>query len=173
MGDDYYGYYQPTGKQGRQGDAVQQIRQGQPAQQQQYQAAYSDQQQHAQHYQDQGYQQPYYPAAPPQVPVFAANPTAQLGLHIGTQAFSAGHDYLNKNVPRPYTFAQVNASAAFLFLKQYFDVTNAFVLRKIALLLFPFGHKVTRLTTITLSLGNGASCKSQAEKPPSSLPVTT
>ena len=141
MGDDYYSYYQPAGKQGRQSDATQQVQQDQ-SMRQQYQAPYPDQQQHT--HRQQGYQQPYYPPAPPQMPMFAANPTAQLGLHFGAQAFSAGHDYLNKNVTCLY-FCQINTSATFLFLKQYFDVTNAFVLRKIALLLFPFGHKVTWL----------------------------
>ncbi|KAL1925784.1 uncharacterized protein VTP21DRAFT_667 [Calcarisporiella thermophila] len=58
--------------------------------------------------------------------------TARLGMQFGKSAVLAGHDYVEKNFNR-----YVNLPA----LKNYFNVTNTYVLNKIQLLLFPWRHK--------------------------------
>lgn len=58
---------------------------------------------------------------------------AQMGLQLGTQALSAGQEYVNKNLDR-----WVSRDT----LKSYFQVSNSYVLSKLFLLLFPFKHQV-------------------------------
>ncbi|GAB7360065.1 hypothetical protein MBLNU230_g7585t1 [Neophaeotheca triangularis] len=58
--------------------------------------------------------------------------TAQLGFQMGKSAFNAGQDYIDQNFNR-----YVNVSA----LKHYFNVSNAYVLRKLLIVLFPWRHR--------------------------------
>ncbi|KAI9838865.1 MAG: hypothetical protein M1819_004072 [Sarea resinae] len=58
--------------------------------------------------------------------------TAQMGFQVGKSAMMAGHDYMEQNFNR-----YVNVSA----LKHYFNVSNSYVLSKLALVLFPWRHK--------------------------------
>lgn len=60
------------------------------------------------------------------------DPTAQLASQFGQTAFKHGQEYLEQNVNR-----YVNVSA----LKHYFNVTNSYVLQKLALVIFPWRHK--------------------------------
>ncbi|RKU43639.1 hypothetical protein DL546_004833 [Coniochaeta pulveracea] len=63
---------------------------------------------------------------------FMNDPTAQLASQFGQTAFKHGQEYLEQNVNR-----YVNVSA----LKHYFNVTNSYVLQKLALVIFPWRHK--------------------------------
>ncbi|ORY81488.1 YIF1-domain-containing protein [Protomyces lactucae-debilis] len=58
-------------------------------------------------------------------------PAAQMGLQVGQQALSASQAYVNQNVSRWISIAS---------LRKYFQVTNAYVLRKLLLVLFPWRH---------------------------------
>ncbi|KAL9106782.1 MAG: hypothetical protein Q9227_008204 [Pyrenula ochraceoflavens] len=78
---------------------------------------------------------------------FINDPTAQMGYQMGTHAVKAGQDYVEQRLNR-----YVSISA----LKHYFNVSNSYVLRKLALVLFPWRHKPwsrqqARLTTSTTS----------------------
>lgn len=64
---------------------------------------------------------------------FQNNPAAQLGVQLGQNAVQAGSKYLEQNYSR---FVDIPK------LKHYFNVSNSYVLNKIALLLFPFRHKL-------------------------------
>jgi len=63
---------------------------------------------------------------------FLNDPTAQLGFQLGQKAFESGAEMVNQNINRWFNPAT---------LKNYFDVTNSFVFKKIGLVLFPFRHK--------------------------------
>lgn len=63
----------------------------------------------------------------------ASHPAAQLGLHFGNQALAAGQTLVNQNINRYFDLPS---------LKYYFNVDNLYVLKKVALVLFPFRHKV-------------------------------
>lgn len=120
--------------------------------QQQPQPYVNQQQQPFAAHQQQSQQQPQYGAQPqyatqPQygaqtnVPSFipvnspfepASYPlAAQMGLQLGTQAISAGQEYVNKNLGRWFSPIRV-----------YFQVSNGYVLNKLFLLIFPFRHHV-------------------------------
>ncbi|KAJ1974378.1 Transport protein yif1 [Dimargaris verticillata] len=60
------------------------------------------------------------------------NQAAQLGLQFAGTAVHAGHEYVEKNINQ-----YINVS----MLRHYFNVSNSYVLKKIQLLLFPFGRK--------------------------------
>ncbi|KAF2666147.1 hypothetical protein BT63DRAFT_376966 [Microthyrium microscopicum] len=61
-----------------------------------------------------------------------ADPTAQMGLHMGKSAFDAGQQYLESNMNR-----WVNVAS----LKHYFNVSNSYVVSKLRLVLFPWWHR--------------------------------
>jgi hypothetical protein len=58
--------------------------------------------------------------------------TAQMGLHVMTNVVGTGQEYVEQNFLR-----FINTSS----LKPYFNVSTAYVLRKLQLLLFPWRHK--------------------------------
>ncbi|KAI5285216.1 hypothetical protein KEM54_000744 [Ascosphaera aggregata] len=75
---------------------------------------------------------------------FMADPTAHMGFHVGKSAITAGHEYMEQNFNR---YVSIPA------LKHYFNVSNRYVLEKLALLLFPWRHKPwsrqqTRLSSV-------------------------
>ncbi|KAL1955821.1 hypothetical protein VTO42DRAFT_8060 [Malbranchea cinnamomea] len=61
-----------------------------------------------------------------------SDPTAQMGFQVGKHAVMAGQDYVEQNFGR---FVSIPA------LKHYFNVSNSYVLSKLALVLFPWRHK--------------------------------
>ncbi|KAJ5166329.1 uncharacterized protein N7482_005110 [Penicillium canariense] len=63
---------------------------------------------------------------------FMNEPTAQMGFQVGKSAMAAGQEYMEQNFNR---YVSIPA------LKHYFNVSNSYVLRKIALVLFPWRHK--------------------------------
>ncbi|OOQ90288.1 Protein transport protein yif1 [Penicillium brasilianum] len=63
---------------------------------------------------------------------FINDPTAQMGFQVGQTAMKAGQDYMEQNFNR---YVSIPA------LKHYFNVSNSYVLRKLALVLFPWRHK--------------------------------
>ncbi|KAJ5484886.1 hypothetical protein N7539_004874 [Penicillium diatomitis] len=63
---------------------------------------------------------------------FMSDPTAQMGFQVGQTAMKAGQEYVEQNFNR---YISIPA------LKHYFNVSNSYVLRKIALVLFPWRHK--------------------------------
>ncbi|KAI9375841.1 ER to Golgi transport protein Yif1 [Aspergillus egyptiacus] len=74
---------------------------------------------------------------------FINDPTAQMGFHMGKTAMAAGQEYMEQNFNR---YVSIPA------LKHYFNVSNSYVINKLALVLFPWRHKPwsrqqTRLTT--------------------------
>jgi len=83
---------------------------------------------------------PQHPLQPPpphmQAPDYTAwgldGATAQLGMQLGHSAVAAGQDYVQRNFG---TFIPSNNT------KQYFNVSNSYVIRKLQLLLFPWRHK--------------------------------
>jgi len=60
------------------------------------------------------------------------DPTAQMGFQVGKTAMMAGQEYVEHNFNR---YVSIPA------LKHYFNVSNSYVLRKLALVLFPWRHK--------------------------------
>ncbi|RKP36686.1 hypothetical protein BJ085DRAFT_24754 [Dimargaris cristalligena] len=60
------------------------------------------------------------------------NQAAQLGFQFAGSAVNAGHEYVEKNLNRYINLPM---------LRHYFNVSNSYVLKKIQLLLFPFGQK--------------------------------
>ncbi|KAK2747121.1 hypothetical protein FQN57_002377 [Myotisia sp. PD_48] len=63
---------------------------------------------------------------------FIADPTAQMGFQVGKSAVMAGQEYVEQNFNR---YVSIRA------LKHYFNVSNSYVLKKLALVLFPWRHK--------------------------------
>ncbi|KAJ5438977.1 uncharacterized protein N7458_009975 [Penicillium daleae] len=63
---------------------------------------------------------------------FMNDPTAQMGFQVGQTAMKAGQEYMEQNFNR---YVSIPA------LKHYFNVSNSYVLRKLALVLFPWRHK--------------------------------
>ncbi|EPS28567.1 hypothetical protein PDE_03513 [Penicillium oxalicum 114-2] len=63
---------------------------------------------------------------------FMSDPTAQMGFQVGQTAMKAGQEYMEQNFNR---YVSIPA------LKHYFNVSNSYVLRKLALVLFPWRHK--------------------------------
>jgi hypothetical protein len=63
---------------------------------------------------------------------FMTDSTAQLSLGLGKTAMMAGHDYVEQNLNRWVSVAS---------LKHYFNVSNSYVLGKLALVLFPWRHR--------------------------------
>jgi len=58
--------------------------------------------------------------------------TAQMGMHFGRNAVSAGQDYVEKNL---------NTYLPVALLKHHFNVSNSYVLQKLALVVFPWRHR--------------------------------
>ncbi|KAJ5248851.1 hypothetical protein N7468_000302 [Penicillium chermesinum] len=63
---------------------------------------------------------------------FMTDPTAQMGFQVGRTAMAAGQEYMEQNFNR---YVSIPA------LKHYFNVSNSYVLKKLALVLFPWRHK--------------------------------
>lgn len=63
---------------------------------------------------------------------FISDPTAQMGIQVGKTAMMAGQEYMEQNFNR---YVSIPA------LKHYFNVSNSYVLSKLALVLFPWRHK--------------------------------
>ncbi|KAL3412358.1 YIF1-domain-containing protein [Aspergillus fumigatus] len=98
-----------------------------------------------------GYGNPYQPSPAqggsgtyaPGFSGFINDPTAQMGFQVGKTAMAAGQEYMEQNFNR---YVSIPA------LKHYFNVSNSYVLNKLALVLFPWRHKPwsrqqARLTT--------------------------
>lgn len=58
--------------------------------------------------------------------------TAQFGMQLGHSAVAAGHDYVQKNF---------GGMIPVTMLKQHFNVSNSYVMRKLQLVIFPWRHK--------------------------------
>ncbi|EZF28388.1 transport protein [Trichophyton mentagrophytes] len=91
--------------------------------------------QHQQH----GYNNPYQPNPAqgggqfaPGFGGFMSDPTAQMGFQVGKSAVMAGQEYMEQNLNR---YVSIPA------LKHYFNVSNSYVIKKLALVLFPWRHK--------------------------------
>ncbi|KAI5296132.1 hypothetical protein KEM52_005505 [Ascosphaera acerosa] len=84
---------------------------------------------------------------------FMNDPAAHMGFQVGRSAITAGHEYMEQNLNR---YVSIPA------LKHYFNVSNRYVLDKLALVLFPWRHKPwsrqqTRLAAVApAAAGNGA-----------------
>lgn len=63
---------------------------------------------------------------------FINDPTTQMGFQMGSSAVRAGQEYVEQNINR-----YVNVSA----LKHYFNVSNAYVIQKLVIVLFPWRHR--------------------------------
>ncbi|KAJ5734591.1 hypothetical protein N7533_012994 [Penicillium manginii] len=63
---------------------------------------------------------------------FINDPTAQMGFQVGKSAMMAGQEYVEQNF---------NRYVSIVALKHYFNVSNSYVLSKLALVLFPWRHK--------------------------------
>ncbi|GAB7335247.1 hypothetical protein MBLNU13_g07661t1 [Cladosporium sp. NU13] len=63
---------------------------------------------------------------------FMEDPTTKMAMGFAGQGISVGQQYMEQNLNK-----FVNVSA----LKHYFNVSNAYVLRKLVLVLFPWRHK--------------------------------
>ncbi|KAI9880972.1 MAG: hypothetical protein M1830_009466 [Pleopsidium flavum] len=63
---------------------------------------------------------------------FMNDQTAQMGFQIGKSAVMAGQEYVDQSLNR---YVSIPA------LKHYFNVSNTYVLSKLALVLFPWRHK--------------------------------
>lgn len=63
---------------------------------------------------------------------FMTDPATQMGLQMGQSAMKVGQDYVEQNFNR-----YVNIST----LKHYFNVSNSYVLTKLAIVLFPWRHR--------------------------------
>ncbi|KAJ5376568.1 ER to Golgi transport protein Yif1 [Penicillium cosmopolitanum] len=63
---------------------------------------------------------------------FINDPTAQMGFQVGKSAMMAGQEYMEQNF---------NRYVSIVALKHYFNVSNSYVLSKLALVLFPWRHK--------------------------------
>ncbi|RKP19840.1 YIF1-domain-containing protein, partial [Rozella allomycis CSF55] len=93
--------------------------------------------------QNQGYSQNGYPpqnqdgyyTASPFLNQLQSNPTAQIGLQLGTQALNAGQQYVNQN------FSEIQVTLIDNQQRYYFSVTNSYVMYKLMMLLFPFRNK--------------------------------
>ncbi|KAJ9397758.1 hypothetical protein DTO282F9_5278 [Paecilomyces variotii] len=87
-----------------------------------------------------GYGNPYQPAPAqggsgtfaPGFGGFINEPTAQMGFQVGKTAMMAGQEYMEQNFNR---YISIPA------LKHYFNVSNSYVLSKLALVFFPWRHK--------------------------------
>ncbi|KAF8306084.1 YIF1-domain-containing protein [Clavulina sp. PMI_390] len=81
----------------------------------------------------QGHVPPPPPMMVPNLSAWGVNDaTAQMGMQLGQSALAAGQNYMEKNVA---AFVPVSS------LKHQFNVSNAYVLQKLRLLLFPWRHK--------------------------------
>ncbi|KAG0256822.1 hypothetical protein BG011_004311 [Mortierella polycephala] len=81
-------------------------------------------------------QQPQQPQQRHGIPSFPFNiddGTTQLGMKFGRSAVSAGQEYVEQNLSQ-----WVDRAA----LQPYFNVSNAYVVNKLKLLLFPWRHKI-------------------------------
>ncbi|KAF1991593.1 YIF1-domain-containing protein [Aulographum hederae CBS 113979] len=96
-----------------------------PVSQQSQQSNYGYQQQQQQGQQAGGYEHPAFGG-------FINDSTAQMGFQVGTAALQHGQEYMEQNFNR-----YVNVGA----LKQYFNVSNSYVVKKLALVLFPWRHR--------------------------------
>ncbi len=81
---------------------------------------------------------------------------------MGNQAFSMGQQYVNQNVclhssasNANYFSAQVGRFIHVQSWKYYWNVSNHYVLSKLALLLFPFRHKVLIVYILALIIRRG------------------
>lgn len=74
-------------------------------------------------------------------------PAAQMGLQVGQSAMLASQEYVHANVSK-----FVNVSS----IRQYFNVTNSYVIRKLLLLLWPWTHKPWAREVTRDSTGNVA-----------------
>ncbi|KAK4691876.1 protein transport protein YIF1, partial [Lecanoromycetidae sp. Uapishka_2] len=63
---------------------------------------------------------------------FMNDQTAQMGFQVGQKAVMAGQEYMEQSINR---YVSIPA------LKHYFNVSTPYVLRKLALVLFPWRHK--------------------------------
>ncbi|KAF3490659.1 transporter yif1 [Arthroderma uncinatum] len=63
---------------------------------------------------------------------FMSDPAAQMSFQVGKSAVMAGQEYMEQNLNR---YVSIPA------LKHYFNVSNSYVLKKLALVLFPWRHK--------------------------------
>ncbi|KAL1990964.1 hypothetical protein VTN49DRAFT_5468 [Thermomyces lanuginosus] len=63
---------------------------------------------------------------------FINDPTAQMGFQMGKTAVMAGQEYMEQNLNR---YVSIPA------LKHYFNVSNSYVINKLALVLFPWRHR--------------------------------
>ncbi|KAJ3060998.1 Protein yif1b, partial [Quaeritorhiza haematococci] len=63
---------------------------------------------------------------------FQSNAATQIGMQIGSKAFTQGQQIVQQNINRYINIPQ---------LKYYFNVSNTYVLQKIRVLLFPFRRK--------------------------------
>ncbi|KXJ94068.1 YIF1-domain-containing protein [Microdochium bolleyi] len=63
---------------------------------------------------------------------FMNDPAAQFGVQLGANAFEAAQKHFESNANRWINFAA---------LKHYFNVSNSYVVTKLALVLFPWRHK--------------------------------
>ncbi len=66
--------------------------------------------------------------------IFGGDASGQVGIALGTQVLSAGSAYISRQLVPGVVAPRYSA------LKTYFDVTNTYVVRKVALILFPFRH---------------------------------
>ncbi|WEW61488.1 Protein transport protein yif1 [Emydomyces testavorans] len=85
---------------------------------------------------------------------FMSDPTANMGFQVGKSAVMAGQEYMEQNAwdPTPQLLlrgssnmlrltGQFNRYVSIPALKHYFNVSNSYVLNKLALVLFPWRHK--------------------------------
>ncbi|KAI9823420.1 MAG: hypothetical protein M1832_002430 [Thelocarpon impressellum] len=74
---------------------------------------------------------------------FLNDQTAQMGFQVGKSAVMAGQEYMEQNLNRYISIPT---------LKHYFNVSNSYVLTKLALVLFPWRHRPwSRKSTLSTS----------------------
>ncbi|KAK3071399.1 Protein transport protein yif1 [Teratosphaeriaceae sp. CCFEE 6253] len=76
----------------------------------------------------------------PQFGGFMSEPTAQMGLQMGQSAMKVGQEYVEQNVPTSSPM-KINRYVSLSALKHYFNVSNRYVLTKLAIVLFPWRHR--------------------------------
>ncbi|KNE71916.1 hypothetical protein AMAG_16340 [Allomyces macrogynus ATCC 38327] len=99
--------------------------------------------------QQQGQQQQQQQPQAPTVPLFnpaafaglVTDPTAQIGMQLGSKAVLAGQEYVNQNINRYFNLPH---------LKYYFNVSNSYVQSKLQLVLFPFRQRHWHRRTVRL-----------------------
>jgi protein transport protein YIF1 len=80
---------------------------------------------------------------------FMNDPTAQMGFQMGKTAVEAGQQYVEQNVGKSKTHictigltgSQLNRYVNVSALKHYFNVSNAYVIQKLYIVLFPWRHR--------------------------------